>query len=232
MLFSQIHLVPFLYFKIPFHKDTVSFFVEIDFLLHCSGRDSVKTWIQQRPPQQLGWALWERLRELGMCSLPERWLQWDLTAAPSACAEISEQTEPGFQCYTAEGQEEMGINWNKTGHKATLFPWERSSSRAGCPQVVRGLHSRRFLRIDWAKTIEIWSELFGISLSKTNDKKSTVCDWYKHPAIANINSFPTSAFAIYEFQACIYSYLPPALKFINDLALFSINFHPISFCDS
>lgn len=30
-----------------------------------------------------------------------------------------------LQQHSAEGQEEMGINWNKTGHTATLFPCSR-----------------------------------------------------------------------------------------------------------
>lgn len=133
--------------------------MDTDFFLHCSGGDSTHEFSKGH---RSGWGgpSGKRLRELGLCSLEQRWLQWDLTAAPPVpTGRLVSKLSQALQWYTAEGQEEMGINWSKIGYKATLFPWERSGSGAGCAPILWGLHPQRFLRIEWRKTLKIWSDL-------------------------------------------------------------------------
>lgn len=103
-----------------------------------------------RSPRWLGLghlARKERLKELGLSGLEERWLQLELLVVHQFLEEVFEEVEPGSseQCM-AEGQKAVDRSCSK-GFKLAVMKsfslWSQSSSEAGCSD------SWRFSRPNW-----------------------------------------------------------------------------------
>ena len=104
----------------------------------------------------------ETLRDQGLLSLEKWWLQGDLLAAAQHL--MGGKWEDGARLFTEVHGERIRDSIHKlkqgrlqldVGKK--ISPWEKSSSRAGCPEnnlkwsSLRHLHSWSFLRPIWKK---------------------------------------------------------------------------------